>query len=135
MLNDATCFKQIYLVTGYTDLRSGIDRLAGIIETQTGIDPFSPDTLYLFCGRKADRIKGLVWEKDGYLLLYKRLAAGQYQWPRNAAEVRVLTPTAIPLANGRAYHNPEEVCKAGITGVCYISFVQNRENISCFLHV
>jgi len=41
MLNDATCFKQIYLVTGYTDLRSGIDRLAGIIETQTGIDPFS----------------------------------------------------------------------------------------------
>jgi transposase len=67
MLNDATCFKQIYLVTGYTDLRSGIDRLAGIIETQTGIDPFSPDTLYLFCGRKADRIKGLVWEKDGYI--------------------------------------------------------------------
>jgi transposase len=57
MLNDATCFKQVFIVTGYTDLRSSIDRLAGIIETQTGKTPFLPDTLYLFCGRKADRIK------------------------------------------------------------------------------
>ena len=92
MLNDATCFKQIFLVTGYTDLRSGIDRLASIIESQTKSTPFIPDTLYLFCGRKADRIKGLVWEEDGFLLLYKRLAQGQYQWPRNAEEVRLLTP-------------------------------------------
>lgn len=35
MLNDATCFKQVFIVTGYTDLRSGIDHLAGIIESQT----------------------------------------------------------------------------------------------------
>lgn len=92
MLNDATCFKQVYIVTGYTDLRSGIDRLASIIETQTGNKPFVPDTLYLFCGRRTDRIKGLVWENDGYLLLYKRLAQGQFQWPRNEEEVRLLTP-------------------------------------------
>lgn len=91
MLNDATCFKQVYIVTGYTDLRSGIDRLASIIETQTGNKPFVPDILYLFCGRRTDRIKGLVWENDGYLLLYKRLAQGQFQWPRNEAEVKLLT--------------------------------------------
>lgn len=91
MLNDATCFKNVFIVCGYTDLRSGIDRLAGIIETQIGSKPFVPDTLYLFCGRKTDRVKGLVWENDGYLLLYKRLAEGQFQWPRNAAEVRLLT--------------------------------------------
>ena len=76
MLNDATCFKQIYIVTGYTDLRFGLDSLASIIESKSGRSPYVPDTLYLFCGRKTDRIKGLVWEKEGFLLLYKRLEKG-----------------------------------------------------------
>ena len=64
MLNDATCFKNIYIVTGYTDLRSGIDTLASIIEEKLGRRPCIPDTLYLFCGKRTDRIKGLVWEAD-----------------------------------------------------------------------
>ena len=81
MLNDATCFKQIYIVCGYTDLRSGIDTLVSIINSKTGNPPYLPDTLYLFCGRKADRIKGLVWEQDGFLLLYKRLENGKFVWP------------------------------------------------------
>lgn len=85
MLNDATCFKEIYIVCGYTDLRSGIDRLAAQISEFTGNKPFVPDTLYLFCGRRTDRIKGLVWERDGFLLLYKRLAESNFQWPRNAS--------------------------------------------------
>lgn len=72
MLNDATCFKQIYIVCGYTDLRSGIDTLASIIDAKTDNSPFVPDTLYLFCGRKSDRIKGLVWEKDS---LFKTICA------------------------------------------------------------
>ena len=91
MLNDATCFKQVFIVVGYTDLRSGIDRLASIVESQTGAKPYIPDTLYLFCGRRTDRIKGLVWERDGYLLLYKRLQDSRFQWPRNAAEVQQIT--------------------------------------------
>ena len=49
------------------------------------------DTLYLFCVRRTDRIKGLVWERDGYLLLYKRLQDSRFQWPRNAAEVQQIT--------------------------------------------
>lgn len=65
MLNDATCFKAVYIVCGYTDLRSGMDRLAALIEAQTGNRPYVPDTLYLFCSRRPDRIKGLVWEEDG----------------------------------------------------------------------
>ena len=91
MLNDAICFKQVFIVTGYTDLRSGIDTLASIIETKTGNKPYIPDTLYLFCGRKTDRIKGLVWEKDGFLLLYKRLEQGKFVWPKNESEVQNLT--------------------------------------------
>ena len=92
MLNDATCFRAVYIVTGYTDLRSGMDRLAAVIEAKTGNRPYVPDTLYLFCGRRADRIKGLVWEGDGWLLLYKRLSESRFQWPRSPEQVRSLTP-------------------------------------------
>lgn len=92
MLNDATCFKQIYIVCGYTDLRSGIDTLVSIINQKTENSPFIPDTLYLFCGKRTDRIKGLVWENDGFLLLYKRLEQGKFVWPRNESEVKNLTP-------------------------------------------
>lgn len=91
MLNDATCFKQIYIVCGYTDLRYGIDSLAAIIKSKLGCGPCIPDTLYLFCGRKTDRIKGLVWERDGFLLLNKRLERGNFMWPRTESEVRALT--------------------------------------------
>ena len=91
MLNDAACFKVVYIVCGYTDLRAGMDRLAAFIEAQTGNRPYVPDTLYLFCGRRTDRIKGLVWEGDGWLLLYKRLSESHFQWPRNPGEVRQLT--------------------------------------------
>ena len=79
MLNDAACFKAVYIVCGYTDLRSGIDRLAALAETQTGNRPYVPDTPYLFCGRKTARRKGLIWEGDGWLLLYKRLSESCFQ--------------------------------------------------------
>lgn len=91
MLNDAVCFKAVYIMTGYTDLRFGMDRLALLIEDRLGSSPYLPDTLYLFCGRRTDRIKGLVWEGDGWLLLYKRLQNGNFQWPRSETEVRNLT--------------------------------------------
>ena len=54
MLNDATCFKKIFIVTGYTDLRSGIDRLADTIRSYLGEDAIEAGTLYLFCGRTHD---------------------------------------------------------------------------------
>ncbi len=91
MLNDATCFKNVYIVTGYTDLRYGINSLAALVEAKLGTRPVVTDTIYLFCGRKTDRIKGLVWESDGYLLLYKRLEQGNFQWPRSESEVKGLT--------------------------------------------
>lgn len=68
MLNNATCLKAVYIVCGYTDLRSGMDRLAALLEAQTGNSLYVPDTLYLFCGRRTDRIKGLVWEGDGWVI-------------------------------------------------------------------
>ena len=110
MLNDATCFKKIFIVTGYTDLRSGIDRLADTICSYLGEDAIEVDTLYLFCGRRTDRIKGLVWENDGYLLLYKRLEAGQFQWPRTESEVRSITEQQFRwLMQGLTTHPKKQV--------------------------
>lgn len=92
MLNDARCFSKMYIATGYSDLRKGIDGLANVIKFQFELDPFQKDVLFLFCGRRTDRIKGLVWEGDGFLLLYKRLDVGSFHWPRNAAEALEITP-------------------------------------------
>ena len=54
------------------------------------LDPFS-NTLFLFCGRRRDRIKGLYWEGNGFILLYKRLESGSFQWSRNSAEAQELS--------------------------------------------
>ena len=91
MLNDFTGADKIYIACGYTDLRKGIDGLARLVQQQFALDPFA-NTLFLFCGRRRDRIKGLYWEKDGFILLYKRLEQGVYQWPRSESEVKALTP-------------------------------------------
>lgn len=90
MFNDATGFDQIYIACGYTDLRRGIDGLAGIIQNEFHLDPFQ-NILFLFCGRRTDRIKGLLWEGDGFVLLYKRLEGGKFQWPRNETEVKEIS--------------------------------------------
>ena len=87
MLRDYTGFRKIYIATGYTDLRKGIDGLAAIVQMQFQLSPFQPDVLFLFCGRKQNRFKALVWEGDGFLLLYKRIEAGHLQWPRTQSEV------------------------------------------------
>lgn len=94
MLRDLDCssLRGVYLVCGYTDLRFGIDGLANVVQNRFDLDPFERNVLFLFCGRRADRIKGLLWEGDGFVLLYKRLEDGRFQWPRNAAEARGLTP-------------------------------------------
>ena len=49
--------------------------------------PFDEGTLFLFCGRKTKRMKGLLWEVDGFLLLYKRLEEGKFQWPRKTEDI------------------------------------------------
>ena len=91
MLSDFTGADHVYIACGYTDLRRGIDGLAELVRQQFRLDPFS-NTLFLFCGRKRDRIKALYWEGNGFLLLYKRLEQGVYQWPRSESEARELTP-------------------------------------------
>jgi len=91
MLGEISGVAKIYLVTGYTDMRKSIDGLSGIIKHNYQLDPYS-NALFLFCGKRCDRIKALHFDKDGFVLYYKRLdSGGRYQWPRSAAEARPLT--------------------------------------------
>ena len=92
MLNDATGLKKIYLAAGYTDLRRGIDGLATMIRFRFQLDPYDKNTLFRFCGKRTNRIKGLLWEGDGFLLLYKRLENGRFQWPMDRSEMALLKP-------------------------------------------
>ena len=91
MLNDFACNCPVYVACGNVDLCKGIDGLAGIVESQFQMDPFQR-ALFLFCGRKKDRLKGLYWEGDGFVMVYKRLENGRFQWPKDTEEVKSLTP-------------------------------------------
>ena len=90
MLGDLSRVSKIYLVTGRTDMRKSIDGLMSVIRDTYDMDPFA-NALFLFCGRKSDRIKALHFDQTGFVILYKRLDNGRFQWPRNASEVRALT--------------------------------------------
>jgi len=60
MLNNATGFKKIFIACGHTDLRRGIEGLATIIRFQFNLDPYDKDTIFLFCGKRNNRIKALI---------------------------------------------------------------------------
>jgi len=91
MLNDANCFSHIYIACGRTDLRKGIDSLAALIRNEFKLNPFDEGSIFLFCGGRTDRIKALVYEGDGFLLLTKRLSNGKFQWPRSSNEVNEIS--------------------------------------------
>lgn len=86
-----TSFKKAIIRMGKTDLRFGIDKLAALVNLEYGFDPMETGTIYLFCGSRLDRIKALMYEEDGYILLTKRLTDGSFQWPRSSDEARELT--------------------------------------------
>ena len=79
----------IFVVCGYTDMRKSITGLSAIVIQQFGME-IDEHSLFLFCGKRADRLKALLWEGDGFLLLYKRLSDGKFQWPRSMEEMKMM---------------------------------------------
>ena len=91
MLEDAAGIRKVVLACGTVDLRKGIDGLAMIIGDKYKQNPFEKGTLFLFCGQRADRIKGWLWMGTGFLLLYKRFENGRLSWPRTTQEAAELS--------------------------------------------
>ena len=91
MLKEASGIKRVILACGRTDLRKGMDSLAALVRLAYGLDPLEEGTLFLFCGVKKDRLKGLVFEGIGFCLLTIRLTDGRFQWPNTPDEARDIT--------------------------------------------
>ena len=92
MPRDFSVADNIYIVCGTTDMRKSIDGLCSIIRDKLSMNP-DQSSLFLFCGKRCDRIKVLLHEPDGYVLLYKRLSVtqGRYRWPRKSSEAQAIT--------------------------------------------
>jgi transposase len=88
---------RIWLAAEATDMRCGFDRLAERVKSVIGQDP-SGNSLFVFRSRRGDRLKILTWDRDGFVLWYKRLEAGVFKLPRIAAGARSIELRASELA-------------------------------------
>ena len=116
MLGDISHAEHIYVACGFTDMRKSIDGLDAIVQNNFQMDPFS-NALFLFCGRKKNKIKALYWEGDGFVLLYKRPENSRSQWPMTE-EVRLMTAQEFRwLMEGLSIDQPKAVHKTHIKKV------------------
>ena len=89
---------RIWLAAAPVDMRCGFDRLAELARAVTGQDPFHAH-LFLFRSRRGDRLKVLQWDRDGYVLWYKRLEVGVFRLPqiRSGASSIELRPSEFAM--------------------------------------
>ena len=109
---------RIWLATAPVDLRRSFDRLAAEVREHLHLDPLSGH-VFVFRNKRADRIKLLFWDEDGYIIVYKRLEAGVYRFPAAAegqASVTVRAAELTMLLDGvdwqnakrsKRYHRPD----------------------------
>jgi transposase len=75
---------RIYLYRAPCDMRKSFDGLCGLIRSELGADPLS-GSLFVFLNRRANMIKCLYWDRDGFALWYKRLEKGRFKLPDQSA--------------------------------------------------
>ena len=73
----------VYLYADVVDMRKSIDGLSALVEQELELSPMS-GTLFVFCNRARDKIKMLYWERNGFVLWYKRLEKQRFKWLREA---------------------------------------------------
>lgn len=85
---------QIYLYRDPIDFRKQVNGLAGIVEQELSHNPFNGG-LYLFSNRQRNKIKGLMWEENGFILYYKALAEEKFHWPKADEAILALSGEQI----------------------------------------
>ena len=82
---------RVWLATRPVDFRKGHDGLAAVVQEKLGHDPFS-GAIFVFRSKRGDRLKLVVWDQTGLVMVYKRLEGGAFHWPKPADGVLRLTP-------------------------------------------
>jgi transposase len=98
MLNVPTKVR-IFLCVRAIDMRKGFDGLHGVVQEVLRQDPLSGD-LFVFLNRRRDRVKLLIWEGDGLLIVYKRLEKGTFALPAVSGDSVVLSSAQLSLLLG-----------------------------------
>lgn len=80
LLRPSLSIPKVYLCIAPVDFRKSITGLSLLVEQSLSLNPFEP-TLYVFINRKRDKLKILLWEKNGFVLWYKRLEKQRFKWP------------------------------------------------------
>ena len=88
---------RIWMASEATDMRCGFDRLAERVRVVIGEDPLSGH-LFVFRSRRGDQLKILHWDRDGFVLWYKRLEEGVFKLPRPEGARRAVELRASELA-------------------------------------
>ena len=83
----------IYVATRPTDFRKGIDGLALVVQETMDLDPFS-GAAFVFRSKRSDRIKVLVWDQTGIVLVHKRLEGAKFVWPAMRDGVMTMSRSA-----------------------------------------
>jgi transposase len=94
---DGSQAARIWLAAEATDMRCGFDRLAERVRVIIGQDPLGGH-LFVFRSRRGDRMKILLWDRDGFVLWYKRLESGVFKLPRMSAGSRSIEIRGSELA-------------------------------------
>jgi transposase len=94
---DSSQRMRIWLSSAATDMRCGFDRLADRVRVVIGQDSLSGHW-FVFRSRRGDRLKILVWDRDGFVLWYKRLETGVFKLPQVMAGARSVELRASELA-------------------------------------
>ena len=88
---------KIFIATGSVDFRKSHDGLAAIAEHVMLENPLSGN-LFVFTNKRADRIKLLYWDRDGYALWHKRLEKGTFRLPKPTENAARMEVSAIDLS-------------------------------------
>ena len=109
---------RVYVAKRPVDFRKGIDGLALAVQETLGLDPFS-GAAFVFRSKRADRIKVLIWDQTGIVLVHKRLEAAKFVWPRVQDGVMKMSPAQFAaLFEGLDWRlvRPERVRRPQLAG-------------------
>lgn len=109
---------KIYMATRPVDFRRGLDGLAACVQEMLGLDPYC-GSAFVFRAKRADRIKILVWDRTGLVLVQKRLEGSKFVWPQVRDGVMRMSPAMFAaLFEGLDWRlvRPEEARRPQLAG-------------------